>query len=535
MHRLILTSLLALFCLTIHAQEIRNDYIIKVKKGQLDRLTKKYASDRETVVRVLSKDLQVLQVIRTDRDEQLERTLSQDPLVDSWGYNHKVKQRLLPNDQYFDMQWGLQLINAPAAWEVTTGGTDFYGRQIVVAVMDDSFDFEHPDLEGVIFENQGEIANDGIDNDNNGYIDDYQGWNSTNQDGTHISDLNNHGNAVLGIIGAKGDNDIGISGVNWNVKILPISGIATQAEVISGYQYVIDMRRLYNETDGVQGAYIVATNYSAGIDNAFGTLPQFATWCGMYDKLAEVGVLSTGATANKNINVDSSGDMPTTCPSEFLIAVTNTDIDDNKVPASGFGQQNIDLGAPGKGTFALDVADGFDIKFGGTSAATPHVSGTIALLYSVPCKALADLSTSEPQEAARLVREAIYNGTDANTTLNGITATGGRLNVVGAMEQLQNVCMDLELPSIKGALEITTIKTRASNRLEISYVTPDESPYNLMVTDRTGRIVYHQEFVPPSVGSKILNIQTTILNPGIYFISIYNNANIKTEKRYMHN
>jgi len=535
MRRLILTSIVAFICMTMQGQEIRNEYIIQAADGQLERLVKKYMVEESIKVSVLSKDLSVLHLVLSDRNINLERALLANPAVVSWGYNHEVEQRLAPDDQYFDMQWGLDLINAPAAWEVTTGGTDFYGREIVVAVMDESFDFSHPDLEGVIFENEGEIEGDGIDNDNNGYIDDFHGWNSTDLNGTHITDTNNHGNAVMGIIGAKGDNGVGISGVNWNVKILPISGIATQAEVISGYQYIIDMRRRYNETDGAEGAYVVASNYSAGINNAFGTLPQFATWCGMYDKLAEVGVLSVGATSNRNINVDADGDMPTTCPSEFLMAVTNTDVDDIKVPAAGYGQMNIDLGAPGKGTFALDVADGYDIKFGGTSAATPHVSGTIALLYSVPCQALADLATSEPLEAARLVRQAIYEGTQSNTTLTGITATGGRLDVVGAMEQLQNVCQELELPSLKGELDIKTIKARANNRLEIAYLTPDESEYNLMITDRLGRVVHKQEFVPPSIGSKILNIQTVPLNHGIYFISIYNNAKINTKKRYIHN
>jgi hypothetical protein len=161
----------------------------------------------------------------------------------------------------------------------------------------------------------------------------------------------------------------------------------------------------------------------------------------MYDTLGENGILSCGATINANQNIDVIGDVPTACPSKYMIAVTNTNISDVKVTQAGYGLETIDLGAPGQGTFttSLNAYGGF----GGTSGATPHVTGTIALLYSAPCLELADLAMSNPQLAAEVVRDLILNNVDPNESLEGITVTGGRLNVNNSMMALMNNCESL--------------------------------------------------------------------------------------------
>lgn len=483
-------------------------------------------------VKLLSSTLDIIQIItEADEDKGLEDWLEYSPTVESWGYNYYVQKREEPNDEYFPLQWGLEMISAPDAWEITTGGFDKLGNEIVVAVLDDSYDLSHLELEGRIFFNEGEIPDDGIDNDNNGYIDDYQGWNTTDENDNHpLTD--NHGTAVSGIIGAKSDNELGMAGINWQVKILPISGISTQAEVIGGYQYALNMRKRYNDSYGAEGAFVVATNYSAGIDNAFGTDPQFKSWCDMYEAMGDVGILSAGATANKNVNVDEDGDMPTTCPSSFLISVTNMDMNDAKVSNAGYGLLNIDVGAPGKGTLTLDSDNGYDQNFGGTSAATPHVAGTIALLYSVPCSALANLAKESPRQAAELIRDAILEGSTSNSTLEGITTSGGRLDILGAIEYLQESCDDLTLPSPKGELEIVKINREIPGSLLISYLTPDETPYNVLISDRIGRTIQHFEFTPPTLGRKEIKVEIPDLPTGIYFISIYNDDTISTQKMF---
>lgn len=536
MKKFILFIFLVGSTLNLGAQKIKNSYIVDFKKDVMKSFsipTQGLTTPQPVQVKVLSSTLGIVEYTVSEKDgsKPLEQWLDLNPDVESWGHNYYVQKRAVPDDQYFDMQWGLEMIGAKDAWEVATGGFDIAGNEIVIAVLDDSYDLTHPELEGRIFFNTDEIPNDGIDNDNNGYIDDYQGWNTIAENDQHpLTD--NHGTAVSGIIGAKTDNQLGIAGINWQVKILPISGIATMSEVIGGYEYVINMRKRYNDTDGAEGAYIVATNYSAGIDNAFGTAPQFKPWCDMYEAMGDVGILSTGATANKNVDVDQDGDMPTTCTSPFLVAVTNIDINDTKVPNSGFGFENIDIGAPGKGTLALDKNAGYDQGFGGTSAATPHVAGAIALLYSVPCSTISELAKVSPRQAAEIIRDAIYEGVSKNSTLDGITTTGGRLDLYGAIEELQKTC-DIALPSPTGELEILNINRENPESLIIEYVTPNESPYSLMITDRIGRTIRHREFTPPAIGRKELKIDILGLSTGIYFISIYNEDTISTQKLFV--
>jgi hypothetical protein len=538
MTRFILFFFLVASALNINAQEIKNEYIITLKRGQIDRFLdhiNKTDSRSITHSRILSHDLNVVEIKTGESiDVKFEQSLNDNPLVEGWGYNVKTKKRATPDDQYFDMQWGLELIEASAAWDVTTGGSDINGKEIVVAVLDDGFDLVHPEIADRILFNTDEIPDDGLDNDDNGYIDDYVGWNGQKQDDSHPY-VDNHGIAVSGIIGAKTDNGLGVSGLNWNIKILPISGIGSVGDVIASYQYVLDMRRLYNQTNGTKGSFIVATNYSAGIDNAFPTTPNLMAWCNLYDLMGEQGILSVGATTNANRDVDAEGDIPTTCQSPYLISVTNIDDADTKVSNAGYGALNIDLGAPGRGTLALDIDSGYDQNFGGTSAATPHVTGTIGLLYSAPCKSLADMAFTNPSMAAIEIRDAIFAGVEPNSTLDGITTTGGRLNIYNSMEKLQEVCSELLLPSAKGPLEITKIAQKQNDNLEINYITPDESEYNLLISDVAGKTLIHMEFTPPEVGRKQIIINLPDLPTGIYFISIYNDNGISTEKLFINN
>src|SRR5690606_1454004 len=111
--------------------------------------------------------------------------------------------------------------------------------------------------------NHGEIPGDGIDNDQNGYTDDYLGLNVQTDNDQHASDV--HGTAVAGIIGAQGGNQKGVCGINWNVKLLLISGIERESDIIEGYQYATALRNTYRNSGGTQGAFVVATSLSAGI------------------------------------------------------------------------------------------------------------------------------------------------------------------------------------------------------------------------------------------------------------------------------
>lgn len=363
-------------------------------------------------------------------------------------FNHFVKMRSVPNDALFSDQW--QYINegqsggtpgadidADLAWDVTTGGVTVTGDTIVVAVLDDGHDLSHPDLQRNLWINHGEIPGNNIDDDNNGYVDDYQGWSIiTNDDDIEGGD---HGTPVAGIIGADGNNEIGVTGISWNVKVMVIKNNfnTNEAQVLEAYSYALEQRMRYNESGGTEGAFVVATNASWGIDE--GNPEDAPIWCDFYNVLGEAGILNCGATANANLNVDEVGDLPTACSSDYLISVTNMNHNDVKVNQAGYGLETIDLGAFGARTYTLARGNTYD-EFGGTSGATPHVAGTIGLLYSLHCPTLMGLTQADPGAAALLIKAAILDGTDTNASLQGITVTGGRLNVMGSINQILPIC-----------------------------------------------------------------------------------------------
>jgi serine protease len=365
-------------------------------------------------------------------------------------FNRLVHLReTVPNDPRFTDQWMWRNlgqsggnpgadISLTKAWDFTTGGVTANGDTIVVAVLDSGVDLNHVDLRENSWRNWGEIPGDGIDNDGNGYVDDLFGWNFSNNS-PNVNNNATHGTAVAGMIGAIGNNSVGISGVNWKVKIMHLvrSG-ATESFVVQAYDYALQFRIKYNQTQGQEGAFVVATNASFGIDNA--NPNQFPIWCNFYDAMGQHGVLSCGATSNSPVNVDVSGDMPTGCPSEYLISVTATDHRDRR-NFSGYGINSIEVAAPGQNVLSLTRNGGYAVT-SGTSFASPTVAGLIALLYAYPCPNFGNLIRSNPIEAAVLVREAIYLGVDKIPELINELTYGGRINAFNSMEIFAALCSD---------------------------------------------------------------------------------------------
>ncbi len=134
-----------------------------------------------------------------------------------------------PNDPLFSQQWAISEISAPQAWAKTTGS-----RTVVIAVLDTGVDYNHPDLSGNIWKNTKEVPGNAVDEDKNGYIDDTRGWNFVDKNNNPM-DTNGHGTACAGIVGAIGNNRLGIAGLDWSVRVLPLKVIGSQ-----GYGYESD-------------------------------------------------------------------------------------------------------------------------------------------------------------------------------------------------------------------------------------------------------------------------------------------------------
>lgn len=351
-------------------------------------------------------------------------------------FNRYVQYRVEPNDTLFDQQWALNNdgtvngiegadISAIEAWDISTGDTTTDGDTITLAVIDEGFK-EHEDIN--YFINYDEIPNNEIDDDSNGYVDDRMGWNVLNDIPEHVNDSENHGTHISGIISAKTNNETGTSGICWNAKVLPISKgkTVTESLVLEGYAYALKMRKMYNESNGEKGAFVVATNSSFGIDRA---MPEdYEIWCNFYDTLGKAGILSAGATANSSVNVDNVGDIPTTCPSKYFIGVTNATYDNMKHSKAGYGPVNIDLSAPGTGILST-ISTGSYSKKSGTSMATPHVVGAIGLMYSSACSVFTEYSKQYPDSAALHVRNVLLRSVDVLDDLKAKVASNGRLNL----------------------------------------------------------------------------------------------------------
>lgn len=369
------------------------------------------------------------------QDQQVLAMIKAHPLVMRAQFNHYVTVReTWPDDPLFADQWSLmntgQLggipgsdIDAILAWDMTTGGLTVLGDTIVLAIVDLGFDLGHEDIN--YWKNYQEIPGNGIDDDENGYTDDYDGWNAIASNGQ--LPVNNHGTHVTGIAGARGNNGVGVSGVNWGVQTMPIaSPTRIESGVVEAYGYILEMRARYNESGGEEGAFVVASNASFGVDQA--DTADYPVWGAMYDSLGFQGILSTGATANANWDIDVVGDVPTAFSSEYLITVTNTNHQDVKYPQAGYGATTIDLGAPGYMIRSTTINNQYDYK-SGTSMSTPHVTGAIGLLFA-GADSLTMLAYHEnPAEWALVFRDIVLNTVDKLPSLDNITVTEGRLNL----------------------------------------------------------------------------------------------------------
>jgi len=345
-------------------------------------------------------------------------------------------------------------------WNYQKNGVTLNGDTLVVAYIDDGVDTTHPDLRLNLWRNIKEIPNNGIDDDTNGYIDDYRGWNAGEKNGNVFSStslIDGHGTRIAGILGSDGNNGIGCAGTNWHVKMLPINCypdnmLNVESAVIRAMIYAFKNKKAYLESDGEKGINIVVLNMSLGMDEAF---PNDApTWCSLYDSLGSVGIWCYSAATNRNVDVGESGDIPTLCPSKFLTTVNVSDLNDQHY-SSGYSDSFVDLAAPGVNILTT-VPESLLPKNpyaseSGTSYSSPMVAGVSVLLETMACNSYLDLKQSNPDSAMNLWNKWLRSSVSKSGEFESKTRFGGRLDAETWFNEMTEWCIkhDLEYNSNK--------------------------------------------------------------------------------------
>ncbi len=281
---------------------------------------------------------------------------------------------------------------------------------VIVGVIDEGILATHEDLQGQIWVNPFEPV-DGIDNDGNGFVDDNLGWDFYNNDRTTYDDVgDNHGTHVAGTIGAKGNNGIGVAGVSWGVKMIPIKFLqnsGSTANAIKSFDYLTDLKTRH-------GLNIVASNNSWGGGGFSQTLKDAITRC------EQANILTVCAAGNNGRNTDTQPFYPSCYDNVSIISVASITNTGARSSFSNYGAVTVDIGAPGSGIWSTVPGTGNTsayASYNGTSMASPHMTGVLALLAA----------TEPGLNGLRLKDRLLRRGTPT-TALAGITMTGNRAN-----------------------------------------------------------------------------------------------------------
>jgi subtilisin family serine protease len=319
------------------------------------------------------------------------------------------------DDEMFSQQWGLANggekgglagadISAMRAWAVTRGSD-----QVVVAVIDSGVDYTHPDLVKNIW-SRPEIIKAYQDEDL-GAIEDVHGFNVVDDNGDPMDD-NGHGTHCAGIIGAEGGNGIGIAGVNWNVKIMPLrfmdgDGAGTTKDAIEAINYVIDRKRA-----GVNVRIISASWGSSTRSRALEDVIRKA-----YDE----GILFVAAAGNDGADNDETPHYPSSYSLGNIVSVAATNRNDQLASFSNYGAKSVQIAAPGEEIVSTWLEHGFTEKKG-TSMATPFVAGVAALILS-----------QNPKMSVDDLRARLLQSVDSLASLDGKVSSSGRINAAKAV------------------------------------------------------------------------------------------------------
>jgi subtilisin family serine protease len=331
--------------------------------------------------------------------------LASNPNVFYATPDYELEPTVVPNDPRFGQLWGMTAIGMPTAWDRTTGSP-----LVTVAILDTGMDLSHPDLAGNLWQNVGEIANNNIDDDLNGFVDDVHGWDFRNGD-NDPSDEVGHGTHVAGTIGAIGNNSIGVVGVNWSVRLMPLKICAQTCDLsaeIAALDYAAD-----------EGAKVVNSSFG-------GVHPEVQAERDVIEAAGAAGIIDVAAAGNNSSDNDLDPFYPASYPLDNVISVAATTDLGELASFSNFGVGSVDLGAPGQGILSTyPTGSGSYSTLSGTSMASPHVAGAAALLWA-----------QNPAWTRQQVRNRLIATVSPLSALAGTVASCGQLDLATATDPL---------------------------------------------------------------------------------------------------
>jgi subtilisin family serine protease len=397
-------------------EHVPNRLIVRYKDGQSGLSNPAVLSTQVKMVRELAKarktgngvralnglNLALVETVQSANLRDVAKALAEDPAVEYVEPDYIRRSSVLPNDPEWRNQYALQKIQAPQAWEKTKGS-----QSVIVAVIDTGIDYNHKDLQGNIWINPGEIANNRKDDDGNGYVDDVYGWDFCNNDNNPM-DGNKHGTHVAGTIAAASNNNLQVAGVAWNTKLVALKFLSDR-----GWGSVSDA------IDAV--AYCTAMDFPIS-NNSWGGGGSSRAMKEAIDRAGQNGHLFCAAAGNSGSNNDSRPHYPSNYTSPNVLSVAASDSADRLASFSCYGKTSVDLAAPGVSILNL-IPNNRVARLSGTSMATPHVAGAAALV----------LSMNKGAGYAELKR-TLMESVDPIKSYEGKMVAPGRLNLLKALD-----------------------------------------------------------------------------------------------------
>ncbi len=361
---------------------------------------------------------------------------------------HKIQAAPPPNDPYWldGSLWGLQQIHAQDVWTNFTSGDG----SVVVASIDTGVNYSHPDLAANMWRNPLEIPGNGLDDDGDGYADDVFGIDVVGNDGNPMDD-EGHGSHTAGTIAAVGNNGVGVTGVNWNAKILACkfldaSGSGDDAGAIECFDYITMLR--------LRGENIRVSSNSWGQQR--GSDPPSAVLQAAIDAAGDAGIINIFGAGNDGTNNDVSPFDPASYSSPSIVAVASSSATDKRSYFSNYGATSVDLAAPGEDILSTSLGSGYEI-LSGTSMATPHVAGVAALLAQM-----------NPALTVAEIKQILIDNVDQSSAWNNRVVSGGRLNAFKAASAVTPSTNTKPTVAITTPAEGSTYKEPATITVEAS-------------------------------------------------------------------